>query len=101
MTACGADVTQHGPSLQQFFTYVLSNFVGRHSKNLILRRLEMVAPRFILTHKPLIPKSCFIHPSAVVAGYVKLGEDVSIWPNAVLRGDSELIQLYVHLRCLD
>ena len=57
--------------------------------------VEMCAPRFILTHKPVVPRSCFIHPSAVVAGNVVFGEDVSIWPNAVLRGDSELIQLYV------
>jgi len=54
----------------------------------------MVSPRLILNCKPLIPKSCFVHPSAVLAGNVKLGEKVSIWPNAVLRGDCELIQMY-------
>ena len=53
----------------------------------------MPAPRLILNFKPLIPKSCFVHPSAVVAGEVELGEHVSIWPNAVLRGDSELIKM--------
>lgn len=30
-----------------------------------------------------------IHPSAVVMGDVKLGNGVSVWPNAVLRGDLE------------
>ena len=54
----------------------------------------MAAPRLLLTCKPFIPKSCFVHPSAVVVGNVKLAENVSIWPNAVLRGDCELIQVY-------
>jgi hypothetical protein len=57
-------------------------------------------PRFILTHKPTIHHSCFVHPSAVVAGFVTLGESVSIWPNAVLRGDSEHIKLYDRSRVL-
>lgn len=38
----------------------------------------------------LVPKtapSAYIHPTAVIAGAVTLGEDVSIWPCAVLRGD--------------
>ena len=55
----------------------------------------MVSPRLILNFRPLIPKSVFVHPSAVVVGNVRLGENVSIWPNAVLRGDCELIQMYV------
>jgi carbonic anhydrase/acetyltransferase-like protein (isoleucine patch superfamily) len=29
----------------------------------------------------------YIHPSAVVSGTVTLGKDVSVWPNAVIRGD--------------
>ena len=54
----------------------------------------MVSPRLILQMKPLIPSSTFVHPSAVVMGHVKLGENVSIWPNATIRGDCELIQMY-------
>jgi|LauGreDrversion4_2_1035121.scaffolds.fasta_scaffold199323_4 carbonic anhydrase/acetyltransferase-like protein (isoleucine patch superfamily) len=60
----------------------------------------MVSPRLILNCKPLIPKSCFVHPSAVLAGNVRLGEKVSVWPNAVLRGDCELIQMYAGLMLL-
>lgn len=33
----------------------------------------------------------FVHPSAVVLGDVTLGEDVSVWPTAVIRGDVERI----------
>ena len=38
----------------------------------------------------LVPKtapSVYIHPTAVLCGAVSLGENVSIWPCAVLRGD--------------
>lgn len=32
-----------------------------------------------------------MHPTAVVIGNVTLGEDVSVWPQAVLRGDRDAI----------
>ena len=44
----------------------------------------------------LVPKtapSVFIHKTAVVGGAVTLGEDVSVWPGAVLRGDIAEIQI--------
>lgn len=36
---------------------------------------------------------CFIAATAEVIGRVRIGEDVSIWPGAVLRGDNELIDI--------
>ncbi|MCI2974984.1 MAG: gamma carbonic anhydrase family protein [Ferrimicrobium sp.] len=36
---------------------------------------------------PQIAASAFIHPDAVVIGSVTIGEEASVWPNAVLRGD--------------
>ena len=38
-----------------------------------------------------IDPTAFIHPTAVVLGDVTLGKRVSIWPTAVLRGDSDVI----------
>ena len=38
-----------------------------------------------------IDATAFIHPTAVVLGDVTLGKRVSIWPTAVLRGDSDVI----------
>lgn len=38
-----------------------------------------------------IDPSAFIHPAAVVTGDVTLGARVSVWPTAVLRGDSDSI----------
>lgn len=38
-----------------------------------------------------IDRTAFIHPQAVVLGDVTLGAHVSVWPTAVLRGDSDRI----------
>lgn len=35
----------------------------------------------------------FIHPSAQVIGAVTLGDDASVWPSAVIRGDTERITI--------
>lgn len=40
-----------------------------------------------LNHAPTIGEKAWVHDSAVVSGRVRLGDDVSIWPCAVLRGD--------------
>jgi carbonic anhydrase/acetyltransferase-like protein (isoleucine patch superfamily) len=40
---------------------------------------------------PQIHASAFVHEQAAVIGLVQLGEGVSIWPGAVLRGDNEPI----------
>lgn len=39
----------------------------------------------------MVAESAFIHPSAVVLGTVHLGEESSVWPAAVVRGDVERI----------
>ncbi len=36
---------------------------------------------------PRVPASAYVHPSAVLIGEVTLGENVSVWPCAVVRGD--------------
>jgi len=42
---------------------------------------------------PVIGKSVFIDDSAVVIGDVTIGDDVSIWPTTVIRGDVESIRI--------
>ena len=42
---------------------------------------------------PVIPKSAYVAAEATVIGKINLGENVSIWPGAVLRGDNEPITL--------
>lgn len=38
-------------------------------------------------HEPQIHPSAFIHPDATVIGNVVIGEEASVWPSAVIRGD--------------
>ena len=38
-----------------------------------------------------IDSTAYVHPTAVVLGDVTLGARVSVWPTAVLRGDSDTI----------
>ncbi|OSZ82740.1 gamma carbonic anhydrase family protein [Chitinophagaceae bacterium IBVUCB1] len=42
---------------------------------------------------PTIPDSCFVAPNATIVGDVEMGEDCSIWFNAVVRGDVNSIRL--------
>lgn len=37
--------------------------------------------------EPRIHPTAFVHPDAVVIGNVEIGEQSSVWPSAVLRGD--------------
>ncbi len=43
--------------------------------------------------KPVLGAAVFVDETAVVIGGVTLGDDVSIWPTAVLRGDVESIRI--------
>jgi carbonic anhydrase/acetyltransferase-like protein (isoleucine patch superfamily) len=43
--------------------------------------------------QPIIGKSVYIDDSAVVIGEVTLGNNVSIWPTVVVRGDVESIKI--------
>ena len=42
---------------------------------------------------PIIPASCYIDPSAQIVGDVELGENASVWMNAVVRGDVNSIRI--------
>lgn len=39
------------------------------------------------TLTPVVAPSCFVHKNATIIGQVTLGENVSVFPGAVLRGD--------------
>lgn len=42
---------------------------------------------------PTIPESCFLAPNATIVGDVVMGEECSIWFNAVVRGDVNSIRM--------
>ncbi len=43
------------------------------------------------SYSPTVSSGAYIHESAQVIGNVEIGDDVSIWPCAVIRGDVEKI----------
>jgi len=43
--------------------------------------------------KPVVPVSAYVFAGATVIGKVTLGESVSIWPGAVIRGDNDKIRI--------
>ncbi|MEH6589322.1 MAG: gamma carbonic anhydrase family protein [Halioglobus sp.] len=44
-------------------------------------------------HTPILGKQVFIDPTAVVLGNVELGDDTSVWPLVVIRGDMHEIRI--------
>jgi carbonic anhydrase/acetyltransferase-like protein (isoleucine patch superfamily) len=50
---------------------------------------------------PAIPASCYVDESAQIIGDVMLGEHVSVWMNAVLRGDVHSIRVGAHSNIQD
>lgn len=44
-------------------------------------------------HTPSVPASCYVSPAATLIGDVVLGEECSVWPGAVLRGDVNRIRV--------
>ena len=42
---------------------------------------------------PSIPESCFVAPNATIVGDVVMGEECSVWFNAVIRGDVNSIRM--------
>ena len=50
---------------------------------------------------PTIPSSCYVDESAQIIGDVVLGEQASVWMNAVLRGDVHEIRIGAHSNVQD
>ena len=44
-------------------------------------------------HFPQVEMGVYVHHSATVIGHVNLGENVSVWPGAVIRGDINFIKI--------
>lgn len=51
------------------------------------------AIRSFLTHTPKLGERVFVDPAAVVIGDVEIGDDSSVWPCAVIRGDMHRIRV--------
>ena len=44
-------------------------------------------------HFPELAAGVYVHNSAAIIGHVNLGENVSVWPGAVIRGDINFIKI--------
>lgn len=49
--------------------------------------------RAFRNHRPLLGNNVYVDPAAVVIGDVVLGDDCSVWPCAVVRGDMHRIRV--------
>ena len=62
------------------------------SHNFVVKKLRARAGSLSFVSTVIDP-TAFIHPAAVVTGNVTLGPRVSVWPTAVIRGDSDTIEI--------
>jgi carbonic anhydrase/acetyltransferase-like protein (isoleucine patch superfamily) len=53
----------------------------------------MNSPPLSSTRRRSLGERCYIDPAASVIGDVVLGEDVSIWPGTIVRGDVNFIRI--------
>jgi len=53
----------------------------------------MTSIRTYQGHTPVLGQRVYVDPAATVIGRVELGDDASIWPGAVLRGDVHFIRV--------
>lgn len=53
----------------------------------------MTSIRHFLNKRPVLGESVYIDPAAVVIGDVELGNDSSVWPCTVVRGDMHRIRI--------
>src|SRR5436305_12417896 len=59
--------------------------------NSYLRPMALILP--VEDKMPRWGNNCFIAPNATIVGDVEMGEDCSIWFNAVVRGDVNSIRI--------
>lgn len=60
-------------------------------EDLIIIEIMIIKP--VRGKHPHIPASCFIAENATIVGEVTMGEDCSVWFNAVIRGDVHFIKM--------
>jgi carbonic anhydrase/acetyltransferase-like protein (isoleucine patch superfamily) len=63
----------------------------RNSNLKKLKNMATILP--IKGISPTIPSNCFIAPNATIIGDVVMGEECSVWFNAVIRGDVNSIRM--------
>lgn len=75
---------------QKGFEAIVNGYRVSRFRRRVIPRAESDAT---LTPVPSIAPSAFVHDAAIVIGNVTLGERVSVWPTAVIRGDTDAITI--------
>ena len=81
-----------------------SRFCPRKTAHGIFNVSRPWFPKMIRSYKgitPTIPNTCYVDASAQIVGDVVLSEHVSVWMNAVLRGDVNSIRVGAHSNIQD
>ena len=66
-----------------------------------LKVISIMTLRKFTGHFPKVANSAYIDPDAILIGRVTVGEEVTIWPGAVLRADDEEIIIEREAAILD
>ena len=64
---------------------------GRTTLNFNVSFMALILP--VEDKQPQFGSNCFLAPNATIVGNVKMGDDCSIWFNAVIRGDVNYIRI--------
>jgi carbonic anhydrase/acetyltransferase-like protein (isoleucine patch superfamily) len=70
----------------------ISNGIAIMNKH-VPRKQQSMAVYSLNEDRPKISETAFIAPNATVIGQVRLGDGVSVWPGAVIRGDEDFITI--------
>ncbi len=62
-------------------------------QQLILKKKKMALIKSVRGYTPIIGENCYMAENATIVGEVIIGNDCSIWFNAVLRGDVNTITI--------
>jgi serine acetyltransferase len=72
---------------------------GFYKVNGLFQNVILWMNRLRLIKTPVLGERIFIDPTAVVLGDVTIGDDSSVWPMAVIRGDVHTIQIGKRMAC--
>ena len=70
----------------------ISNGIAIMNKH-VSRKQQSMAIFSLNEDRPKISETAFIAPNATVIGLVLIGDRVSVWPSAVIRGDKDFITI--------
>ncbi|KAG1649062.1 Protein YrdA [Nymphon striatum] len=78
--------------LAQLFTNLLDNAIQVFPRKRA-RKIKIMTIRKFESHLPNVHPTAYVDETALVSGEVEIGEDSSVWPMTVIRGDVNYIKI--------